>query len=172
VYGWLGVNTGSASMFDTVLRKLIKAFEVLPIDALITEMSPSAAMTKWLAIDEAPDNFTIDNDTELRSNTESKATVRYVRHTLEHADMQHHIEAGKRCTRLAMTWNDRVSFVLSEGMTIKSIAPLDIINETISDAANEIERAEGDLILMTGEFRRMLTDIVVALGGEAKAVHE
>jgi DNA recombination-dependent growth factor C len=86
-------------------------------------------MTEWLLSGEGPAGFTLDQDTELRSPTEGNATVRYVGHTLDAEDMRRHIEAGKQCMRLAMTWNDRVSFVLTPSLTIKRIAPLDVLRK-------------------------------------------
>ncbi|AAP85953.1 hypothetical protein PHG201 (plasmid) [Cupriavidus necator H16] len=60
---------------------------------------------QWLAGDAAPSGFTVDQEIELQSGAESKATVRYVRHPLDAENLRRHIAAGKRCTRLAMTWN-------------------------------------------------------------------
>ena len=95
--------------------------------------------------------------------------MRYVKHTLEPDDIRRHIAAGKQCTRLAMTWNDRVSFVLTESLAIKGIKPLDVIKEGESATHNDDERFDNDIVLMTGELSKMLADIVEALGGEAKA---
>jgi len=170
VNGWLVVDAASAAKADEVFKLLLKSLEVLPFGVLRTEHSPVAAMTDWLAADEAPGGFTIDQDTELRSTTEGKATVRYVRHTLEPDDVRRHIESGKQCTRLAMTWADRVSFVLTESLAIKRVAPLDVLKEN-QDAAlqNEDERFDTDFALMSGELAKMIADIVEALGGEQKA---
>lgn len=167
VNGWLVVDAGSAAKADEVLKLLFKGIDKLPLETLHVVQSPVSAMTQWLLADEAPSNFTVDQDTELRSNTEGKATVRYVRHTLEADDVRRHIEAGKQCTRLAMTWADRVSFVLTESLTIKRVAPLDVLKED-SDVTsqNDDERFEADIALMTGELSKMLTDLVAALGGE------
>jgi recombination associated protein RdgC len=167
VNGWLVVDAGNASKAEEVLKLLIKAIDKFPMESLRVTRSPVAAMTDWLAADEAPGGFTVDQDTELRATGEGKATVRYVRHTLEAEDVRRHIAAGKQCTRLAMTWADRVSFVLTESLTVKRIAPLDVLKED-SDSAmkNDDERFDSDIALMTGELHRMLTDLVEALGGE------
>ncbi len=169
VNGWLVVDASGAAKADEVFKLLLKSLEVLPFGVLRTERSPLSAMTDWLAADEAPAGFTIDQDTELRSTTEGKATVRYVRHTLEPEDVRRHIESGKQCTRLAMTWADRVSFVLTESLAIKRVAPLDVLKEN-QDAAlqNDDERFDTDFALMTGELAKMIADIVEALGGEEK----
>jgi recombination associated protein RdgC len=105
----------------------------------------------------------------LRASGESKATVRYVKHTLEADDVRRHIAAGKQCTRLAMTWDDKISFVLTESLAIKGVKPLDVIKETEASTKNDDERFDGDVMLMTGELSKMMGDIVEALGGEAKA---
>mgnify|MGYP002137255096 CR=1 FL=1 len=141
VNGWLLVDAGSPSKAEEVLKLLFKAIPKFPLETLRTVMSPAAAMTDWLASDEAPNGFTVDQDTELRSTAESKATVRYVRHTLEADDIRRHIEAGKQCTRLALTWADKVSFVLTENLSVKRIAPLDVLTELEPGSVAEIHVA-------------------------------
>ncbi len=167
VNGWLVVDAAGASKAEEVLKLLIKAIDKFPMDSLRVTRSPLAAMTDWLAADEAPGGFTVDQDTELRASGDGKATVRYVRHTLEADDVRRHIAAGKQCTRLAMTWADRVSFVLTESLTVKRLAALDVLKESADPTAkNDDERFDSDVALMTGELNRMLADLVAALGGE------
>ena len=169
VNGWLVVDAASPAKADEVIKLLLKAVDKLPLESLRVQRSPVAVMTEWLQADDAPAGFTVDMDTELRATGESKATVRYVRHTLEADDVRRHIAAGKQCTRLAMTWNDKISFVLTESLAIKGIKPLDVIKESDTSTRNDEERFDNDMMLMTGELSKMMADIVEALGGEAKA---
>ncbi|WP_288409036.1 recombination-associated protein RdgC [uncultured Herbaspirillum sp.] len=169
VNGWLLVDAGSPAKAEEVLKLLFKAIPKFPLETLRTVMAPAAAMTDWLASDEAPNGFTVDQDTELRSTAESKATVRYVRHTLEAEDIRRHIESGKQCTRLALTWADKVSFVLTENLSVKRIAPLDVLKEDSEIAGkNDDERFDGDFMLMAGELAKLLSALVDALGGQLK----
>jgi len=169
VNGWLLVDAGSPNKAEEVLKLLFKAIPKFPLETLRTAMSPGAAMTDWLASDEAPYGFTVDQDTELRSTGEGKATVRYVRHALEADDLRRHIESGKQCTRLALTWADKVSFVLTENLSVKRIAPLDVLKEDADIAGkNDDERFDGDFMLMTGELAKLLASLVEALGGQLK----
>jgi recombination associated protein RdgC len=165
VNGWLVIDTSSASRAEDVIRFLLKAVERFPLDTLRVAQSPVSAMTEYLLADEAPGGFTVDQDTELRATGQGKATVRYLRHTLESADVRRHIEGGKQCTRLAMTWADRVSFVLTESLTVKRVAVLDVLKE-IEGSANDDERFDTDFALMTGELAKMIVDLVAAMGGE------
>jgi recombination associated protein RdgC len=68
-----------------------------------------------------------------------------------------------------MTWNDRVSFVLTEQLQIKRLAFLDVIKEestALADHADEVFDAE--FTLMTGELAKLLKDLLNALGGEVR----
>jgi recombination associated protein RdgC len=169
VNGWLVVDAASPAKADDVIKLLLKAVDRMPLESLRVQRSPVAVMTAWLETDEAPVGFTVDQDTELRATGESKAAVRYVKHTLEPDDIRRHIKQGKQCTRLAMTWNDKISFVLTEQLAIKGVKPLDVIKESEASTRNDEERFDGDMMLMTGELAKMLADVVEALGGEAKA---
>jgi len=169
VNGWMVVDAASPSKADDVIKLLLKAVDKMPLESLRVQKSPVAVMTGWLESDEAPYNFTIDQDTELRATGESKAAVRYVKHSLDPEDIRRHIANGKQCTRLAMTWNSRISFVLTDSLAIKSIKALDVIKENDAITYSDDERFDNDMMLMTGEMAKMMTDMVEALGGEAKA---
>eukprot|EP01030_Chromulinospumella_sphaerica_P011901 gene11901-11696_t len=169
VNGWLVVDAASPAKADEVIKLLLKAVDKLPLESLRVQRSPVGVMTEWLQADDAPAGFTVDMDTELRATGESKAAVRYVRHTLEPEEIRRHIAAGKQCTRLAMTWDSKISFVLTESLAIKSVKALDVISEKESSTKNDEERFDGDFMLMTGELAKLMADVVEALGGEAKA---
>lgn len=165
VNGWLIIDAASPAKAEEFLEHLRKSAEGLPARLVEVNVSPSAAMTGWVAAGEAPTNFTLDQDLELRSA--ENATVRYVKHTLEGEEIGRHIAAGKVVTRLAMTWNERISFLLNENLQIKRLAFLDILkDEADGQAENEDERFDIDFTLMTGEVAHLLDDLLDALGGE------
>ena len=160
------IDAASSAKADELLEQLSKTLDDLPVKLLHTELSPVAAMTDWLA-GNAPRGFTIDRELELRSTGENKATVRYANHALEGEEILAHIAAGKRATRLGLTWNDRISFVLTEQLQIKRLEFLDIVKEeSTTQADNADEMFDLDFTLMTGELAKMLTDLTEALGGE------
>lgn len=166
--GWLVVNSASPSRADDVIKLLLKAVDRMPLESLRVQSSPAAAMTAWLESDEAPRNFTIDQDATLRATGESKSQIGYKRHSLDPDDMRRHIAAGKQCQRLALTWNSRISFVLTDQLSIKSIKPLDIIKENDSVTFDQHERFDNGFALMSGELANLFSDLVEALGGEAR----
>ena len=163
--GWLVIDAAAPAKAEEFLEHLRKSVDALPARLLQVTQSPSAAMTGWVADGEAPRGFTLDQDLELRSADD--ATVRYAKHPLEGEEIRQHIADGKVVTRLAMTWGDRISFVLNEKLQIKRLAFLDILKEQAdAQAENEDERFDIDFTLMSGEVARLLDDLLEALGGE------
>ena len=165
---WLLIDTTSSARADEVIGALSKSLDAFPLDMLRLAKSPAQSMTTWLAADEAPAGFSIDQDTELKDTGESKAAVRYVRQSIEADAVKKHIDEGKQCTRLAMTWDDRVSFMLTEPLALKRITPLDVVREGEGDTSFDDARQkfDSDFTLMAGELSRLLGDLVEALGGE------
>ncbi|WP_417069772.1 recombination-associated protein RdgC [Niveibacterium terrae] len=171
VRGWLVVDAASAAKADEVIETLREVLDELPLRLLDTEVSPSSAMADWLAGGDAPANFTIDRDCELRSVTEEKATVRYVHHPLEGEDIPKHLADGKVPTKLGLTFDERISFVLTERLEIKRLAFLDVIQEEAEkNGTGGDEQFEVDFVLMTAELARFLPHLVEALGGERNPV--
>lgn len=167
---WLVIDAAAAARCDEVLGMLAKTLKSFPVAPLYLQKSPAAAMTSWLLTDEPPLGFTIDQHTELKSTSESRAQIRYVRQSMDIDDVRKHVEAGKQCTRLALTWADRVSFVLTDALEIKRVNPLDVVKEgQDAGARNEAEQFDSDFALMSGELSRLLAELVEALGGEKLA---
>ena len=130
VNGWLAIDAASPAKAEEFLEHLRKSVDQLPAKLLQVTQSPSSAMTGWVAEGEAPSHFTLDQDLELRSA--EKATVRYVKHTLEGEEIRQHIADGKVVTRLAMTWGDRISFLLNENLQIKRLSFLDLLRNKLT----------------------------------------
>lgn len=166
--GWLVIDAANPAKAEEVLDVLRKSLESLPLALVKTRLSPMSAMTGWLAANEPAAGFSIDRDCEMLAPGEDKATVRYVRHPLESQEIRGHIEDGKQVTKLALTWNDRISFVLHENLQLKRLAFLDILKEQSEQNAEAAdEQFDADFAIMTGELARFLPDLIAALGGEA-----
>jgi recombination associated protein RdgC len=80
---WLVIDTSGEAKAEQFMEVLRRTDEGFPARRLETERSPASAMSQWLIQGEVPGAFSIDQDLELRAADGSKATVRYVRHSLE-----------------------------------------------------------------------------------------
>ena len=166
---WLLVDASSSTRADEVMAQLKLSLGELPLTLVKTQLAPATAMTQWLAAGHAPGSFSIDRDCELQAAAEERPAVRYVRHNLDSDEVRNHIAGGKTATRLALTWNDRVSFVLNEQLQVKKLAFLDILKE---DAERQGENADdlfaANFTLMCGELAQLLAHLLEALGVEGE----
>ncbi len=170
---FLVVDSGSLSGADRVVSQLIEALGAVPgsrpglmARPVQTQMSAGAAMAHWLSSREAPVSFTVDRDCELKTPDDQKSTVRYSRHTLEIDEVAQHIAAGKLPTQLAMTWNERVSFTLTDMAQVKKIKLLDVVLDGQQDKGKDDDGFDADAAIVTGELSALIPDLLEALGGE------
>ena len=170
------VDSGSLTGADKVMTFLVEAFSAVPgsspglaVTPVHTQQSAAASMSHWLATREAPLNFTVDRDCELKTPDDQKSSVRYSRHTLEIDEVAQHIAAGKVPTQLAMTWNDRVSFVLNESAQMRKLKLLDVVMDGVQKGGKEDDGFDTDAAILTGELAALIPDLLDALGGEASA---
>jgi len=170
----LVVDAGSLAGADRIVSSLLAALLEVPgaapsldLQLVHTQTSPSASMAHWLSTREAPWHFTVDRDCELKAADEQKSSVRYARHTLDIDEVAQHIAAGKVPTQLAMTWNDRVSFVLSDAGQIRKLKMLDVVLKEAEDGkGKDDDNFDANAAILTGELSQLIPDLVEALGGE------
>jgi len=163
--GLLFVDAGSSSRADEVVTLLIQASAGLSLQLVQTAESPAACMAAWLLDGVTPEGFQIERECELKGSDEQKPVVRYARHPLDIEEVRAHLTSGKMPTRLALSWNERVAFTLTEGFTIKKISFLDLAFEGRPEASGD-EAFDADLALATGELGRLIPALIAGLGGE------
>ena len=169
------VDSGSLTGADKVVSFLVEALSSVVVAAGLkaqpvqTSLSAAVSMSHWLSSREAPVGFTVDRDCELKMPDDEKSTVRYSRHTLEIDEVAEHIAAGKVPTQLAMTWKDRVSFVLSEAGQIKKLKLLGVVLDGVGDKGKDDDGFDTDAAILTGELSALIPDLLEALGGELAA---
>jgi len=163
--GLLMLDAASSGKADEVLTQLAEALPGFAARVVNTTLSAATAMADWLAAGEGPPNFAIDRDCELKAAEGEKPAVRYARHPLDIDEIRGHLLAGKRPTRLALTWNGRVSFVLTESLQLKRVDFLDGVFEGRRSGPDD--GFDADAAIATGELAPLIGDLLDALGGEA-----
>ncbi|XXQ53875.1 recombination-associated protein RdgC [Xenophilus aerolatus] len=163
----LTLDTSNMATADSVVTALVQAIPGFAVGAVNTQVEPASAMAGWLATQEPPAGFTIDRECELKATDDSKAVVRYGKHPLDIEEVRQHIASGKRPTRLAMTWEDRVSFELTEGGQLRKLAFLEGVfdgGESKGGKGSD-EDFDTDAAIVTGELGQLLPALIDALGG-------
>ncbi|SFF33329.1 recombination-associated protein RdgC [Paracidovorax wautersii] len=163
----LMIDGSSQSKADEIVSLLVDALPGLSLALLDTQTSPQAAMSHWLSTQEPPVGFSVDRECELKAADESKTSVKYGHHPLDIEEVQAHIAAGKLPTKLAMTWDDRVSFLLTEGLQLKKVSFLDTVFEGKGSGTDD-GGFDTDVAIATGELSKLIPDLIEALGGEGR----
>jgi recombination associated protein RdgC len=165
--GWFAVDASSIPRAEMVVETLSDTLGSFAPQAVETGRSPQAAMASWLLRGEAPARFSIDDDLELQTADKSKAIIRYTRHPLDGKEIRGHLGAGKYPTRLGLTWNDRVSFVLTDKLQVKRLEFLEMSkDDTSGDDVDPAEQFDIDFAVMAGELHNLLKDLTAVLGAE------
>src|SRR6202453_3044308 len=168
--GWFAVDAASIPRAEMVVETLSDTLGSFVPVSVQTERSPQVAMASWLARGEAPARFSIDDDLELQSADKVKAIIRYTRHPLDGKEIRGHLGAGKYPTRLGLTWNDRVSFVLTDKLQVKRLEFLEMTKDAPEgEEVDPEEQFDIDFAVMAGELASLLADLARVLGKESTA---
>jgi recombination associated protein RdgC len=160
----LVIESSTQTKADEIVTQLVKTLEGLQITAIQTQQAPEAAMSLWLVSQEMPPKFTADRDCTLKSHDEFKASIRYEHHALDIVEIQEHIRAGKRPIQLAMTWDSRVSFVLTSGGNLKK---LEFLSATLTEQF--VDDFDGNFTIATAEISQLISALIETLGGAMAA---
>jgi recombination associated protein RdgC len=161
------IDSVSQSRTDEVVAALIRAVPDLQISLLNTHITPKTCMTDWLGDEDTetwPEGFSVERECELKSSDEEKSVVRYSRHHLLNDEVRHHLMQGKRPTRLAMSWEGRIAFTLTESLQLRKLAFLEGVFE--GRGPDEQDGFDADVAITTGELKKMLPALIEAMGGE------
>lgn len=166
--GWLVVDAASAKKAEELASWLRRCLESLPAAPPQVSERPTAVMTRWLAEGAAPADIQIENECELRATDEEGAVVRCKKHDLAAPEIQNHLEAGKEAVKIALSWNDRLSFVLDDALGIKRLRFLDLVQEQAADveADDAAQRFDADFAIMAAELAAFLPRLLELFGGE------
>lgn len=159
------VDTSSRKNAESVvseIRQALGSFPALPLNA---EIAPRAVLTGWIAGEPLPGGLTLGEECELKDAAEQGAIVKCQRQDLSGDEIARHLDAGKQVTRLALTLDDHVSFVLGEDLVIRKLKFLEGAVDTLESTEREDLRAELDarFALMAAELKRLFAVLAPAL---------
>lgn len=169
--GWLVVDAASAKKAEDMLGQLRKCLGTLPIVPITATAKPASVMTQWLIDNTSPKDILIEDECELRSPEEEGSIIRCKRHDLALPEIKNHLDSGKQVIKLAMSWAERISFVLDESLAVKRLKFLDLIQEQAADieAFDDVEQFDADFSIMTAELAQFLPRLLELFTAEGNA---
>lgn len=170
--GFMIVDTASDKQAEEIATTLRKAIGSLPIRPPALEQAPAFTFSGWLneTID-IPSAITLGDECELKDTGEEGGVVRSKGIDLMGDEIRNHLNAGMQVTKLSLTWDDNVSFVLDEELTLRRLKFGETLQEKLDDidADDAAAKFDASFTLMTLELAQMIPSLLEALGGEDRS---
>ena len=163
--GFVAVDSSSrknSEEFVSQIRGALGSFPALPLNA---EVAPRNILTGWIAGEPLPEGLALGEECELKDAMEGGAVVKCQNQDLQGDEIAKHLESGKQVTRLALTLDDHLSFVLGEDLVIRKLKFLEGAVDQLENTEREDLRAELDarFALLSGEVKRLFLVLEGAL---------
>lgn len=165
--GWLVVDATSEGRAEELVSALREALGTFPVRPLETEHTPAGAAGQWLINHDAPGRFSLDSDLELQGIHKPHSAVKYSRGEIDGPEILGHLKT-KLVKRLGLSWADKLFFNLTDTLALRKVAFIGVKPEAAESEGADVQR-EAELLLMCGETKLMLEELVTALGGEVQS---
>ena len=126
-----------------------------------TKRIPSL-MTQWIINNTYPNNFGIEKACVLQDPQQQSRVIRCQQQDPFSSSIQSLIKDGCEVIQLALNWEDRIQFVLTEDFSFKSIRFQDEIIAMAKDNYSETpeQQFDADFVIMTETFKQLLVSFL------------
>lgn len=169
----LVVDTASQAQADDLVSLLREAADSLPVRPLDGHFV-SSTLGAWMRDGSAPADVALDDACELRDPEDSARVVRCAGENLWSEEILNHVRAGKSVRRLAMTWNDGISFVLDQDLVLRKIRLLDAVTADLlaTEFETEAQRLDAEFAILGLQLRQLVARFGEIFGTNSDVVPE
>ncbi|MCG9712077.1 recombination-associated protein RdgC [Shewanella insulae] len=161
------VDSSSATKAEELLALLRKALGSLPVIPMSFKTPIEAQLTDWLKSNSAPAPFEMQDEAELKSDSDEGGIVRFKQQDLTEDEVLAHIEVGKQVHKLALHFGQSIAFVLQSDAGIKRLKFSEEFRAHNDEVGTEdpLARLDADFALMGSELIALMNSLVEVLGG-------
>lgn len=167
----IGINASSRTRAEDILDLLRETLGSLKVTPLSSQTLPIRAMTTWLG-DAAsrPADLQLGDQVELKAKGDD-GVLRARQVDLDSDEIQQLLESGRQASKLAISLEGRLSFVLHDDLALKSLRFGDALIEEADhadDGDDALARLETDFVLMAQALSDDIPRLIEWLGGETQ----
>lgn len=168
--GWVMVDAASATRAEELLNLLRESIGTFPVLLPQVNDAPLATMTHWLVHNNLPAAFTAAGECELREPGDDGGVVRVRGVDLFSEEVESHLQAGRQVVRIALDWDERVSFVLAEDLCLRRLRFADELIKENDDLPDDdaLARLDADFVLMSEAVGELYAEVMRVFGGIAE----
>lgn len=165
------VNSPSRSVCEDLLDLLRNTLGSLKVTPVSTQTLPVRAMTDWLSdAPSRPANLKLGDVITLKAKGDD-GVWKGRQIDPDSDEIQELLASGRQATELAMNINENVSFILNDGLTLKSLRFGDKLIEEADaqdDGDDATARLEGDFYLMANALAEAIDSLIAMMGGQVE----
>jgi recombination associated protein RdgC len=148
----------------SLLRTTLGSLKATPVKV---KQSISHTLTRWLNGERLPAGFSLGEECELKHPDPEGGVITCRHQDLAAGEIRNHLKNGKYAVRLALHWQDRLSCLLHEDLSLKRLRFEDVVTQAeTAETEDPAMRFDLDFSLMTLELNEFTGQLLHALGGE------
>jgi len=158
----IAINTSSRGKAEDFLALLRKVLGTLPVTSFTPDKAPDETMTEWLTEHNLGNQFQLGMEAEFNALGDDGAVVRVKNQDLGSDEIKSHLDADKYVVKLALQWDESLSFILCDDLAIKRLKFFEVIEDQNEDIDSDdiLARLDADFILMAGELNRLISSLL------------
>ena len=156
------INSSSRGKAEDLLALLRKVIGTLPVTSFDPDISVDETMTDWLIEKNLGDKFQLGMEAEFNALGDDGAVVRVKNQDLTSEEIKAHLDAEKYAVKIALEWDESLSFILCDDLAIKRLKFYDVLQEQNDDIDSDdvLAKMDADFALMAGELNRFIVDLI------------
>ncbi|WP_246782865.1 recombination-associated protein RdgC [Wohlfahrtiimonas chitiniclastica] len=157
--GWLVVDANSTKKASLLTSHLRKTLGTLPIVPLTPENSVSAALTYWALHGIESDALSTLDEIELKELKDEGGNAKFKGVALDSKEVQDPLKEGWQVTKLALEYDEQISFSLAGDFIFKRLKPLERFTENLESEDDPLLQMQAELYLAVDLYRKMITHV-------------
>lgn len=158
----LVIDAASEKVADAFIFQLRRDLFSLPALVPVCSDRPEDKLRAWAEGLEMPVGVTVGNAIDLWM---ADGTVKFRNWEVHSREVWDSISGGAEVSSLALSFDERLSFVLDSTLALRRMKPLGMLKKEVEQAEDPLAQFDAEFCLQVGEFRQLIPAVCRWLGG-------